>query len=565
MLEDKYQALIIGLQDYMSEKMLFRDFSELCSNLEKISGRLETINVLAGVISNLEKSDLEIFSRLILGRPFPEWSGKKVGIGPSLLYDAIAYVTGIKPEEVIERLNKTGDIGKTVEELLAKKSQTSFFSQELTLAEVMHAIVEISSFEGGKSQLKKTRGIERLLSDASPLEGHYISAILLDDFRIGVGEGNLREALAIAFGVEPGLIEYAIQVRNDFGEVALLAMEGEDALKSVRLVPFHPVRMMLAKQGTISGVLDAEKMIAVEYKYDGARFQCHKQGNVCRIFSRRLEEVTDALPDVIDLLKDAIFEDVIVDGEVIAVQNNRPLPFQTVLRRFRRKHNISEAADAISMIPNLFDILFYKGEMLINRPFSERRNILTNVANKFVTPELISGDEKEIEAYYHSALDLGHEGVMLKRLNSEYTPGIRGKDWIKIKPEADTLDLAVIGAEWGEGKRAHLFGSFLVAAMSGEMLIPVSKVATGFSDENLVWLFSILEKEVIRNDGKMVYFEPTLIFEVGYSEIQKSQSYEGGYALRFPRFISVRIDKDIKEVNTAEDIEERFNLAHKNI
>ena len=547
----------------MTQKMLFRDFSELCLKLEKISGRLETIDILSGVISDLNDNDLDIFTRLILGRPFPEWSGKKVGIGPSLLYDAASYVTGIKPGELIDRLNRTGDIGATIEELMAKKSQTSFFTRDLTLEEVMQAIIEISSFEGGRSQREKTRVIQRLLSDASPLEGHYITAILLEDFRIGVGDGTLREALATAFGVKSDLIEYAYQIRNDYGEVALLARKGEEALKSVRLIPFHPVRMMLAKQGTISGVLASEEKVAVEFKYDGARFQFHKQGEECRIFSRRLEEVTNALPDVVDLLKTSISSDVIADGEVIAVRNGRPLPFQTVLRRFRRKHNVNEATDIITMIPNLFDILFCDGEMLIDMPLSKRREILVSVARSYVTEQIISGNEDEIETYYHSALDAGHEGVMLKRLSSGYTPGVRGKDWIKIKPEADTLDLAVVGAEWGEGKRAHLFGSFLVAALSENRLIPVSKVATGFSDEKLGWLFSILEKDIIRKDKKMVYFEPFLVFEVGYSEIQKSPSYEGGYALRFPRFISVRTDKDIKEINTAADIEDRYVLSHR--
>ena len=549
----------------MIERMLFKDFSNLCLKLEKIPGRLETIDILADLIVDLEESDLEIFSRLILGRPFPEWSGKKLGIGPSLLYDAVAYVTGIKPEEVIECLNRTGDIGSAVEDLLSRKSQTSFFKSELTLEEVMQAIIEISSFGGGKSQREKTRVIQRLFSDSSPLEGHYITAILLEDFRIGVGEGTLREALVRAFRVKSESVEYACQVRNDFGEVALLAKKGDNALKSVRFIPFHPVRMMLAKQGTISKVLAEQNPVAVEYKYDGARFQFHKQGGVCRMFSRRLEEVTNAMPDVVAMLDTSISCDVIADGEVIAVRDGHPLPFQTVLRRFRRKHNIAEAADAITMIPNLFDILYCNGEMLIDLPFSRRREILASVASLHVTPQLISGDEEEIETYYHSALDAGHEGVMLKLPSSKYTPGVRGKDWIKIKPEADTLDLAVVGAEWGEGKRAHLYGSFLVAAGSGsdDRLIPVSKVATGFSDENLAWLFSTLENMIIKKEGKMVYFEPFLVFEVGYSEIQKSTSYEGGYALRFPRFVSVRTDKDLREVNTIDDIEDRYALTHR--
>ncbi len=543
--------------------MLFLDFAEICSRLEKTSGRLDTISILAQTLASLPEDDLPGFCRLILGKPFPEWSGTKLGVGPNLLYEAVAYVTGRKREEIIDRLSSVGDAGAAVEDLISQKSQTSFFSVDLTLADIMAALVEISGMEGGRSQKEKIRVIQRLLSSASPLEAHYITAILLEDFRIGVGEGNLRDAIAQAFSVDPGLVEYANQVRNDIGEVAVLARNGEDALRSVRMVPFHPVRMMLARQGTISGVLEAGEPVAVEYKYDGARFQFHKQNNRCRMYSRRLEEVTSAMPDVVALLNEALPDDVIVDGEVIAVQDGRPMPFQTVLRRFRRKHNVAEAADAITMIPNLFDILYYNQEMLINLPFHERREILTRVATGYVTPQLVSDDETEIEAYYHAALDAGHEGVMLKVRASRYTPGVRGKDWVKIKPEADTLDLVVTGAEWGEGKRAHVFGSFLLSVRSDDRLIPISRVATGFSDEQLSWLYETLQDDIIRRDGKMVYFEPRLVFEIGYSEIQKSPSYEGGYALRFPRFIGMREDKDPEEANTAEDVEERYIQTHR--
>ena len=368
-------------------------------------------------------------------------------------------MTGRRREDVIDQLSRVGDAGAAVEELLSQKSQTSFFTVELTLADIMAGLVEISGMEGGRSQREKIRVIQRLLSSASPLEGHYITAILLEDFRIGVGDGNLRDAIAQAFTVDPKLVEYANQVRNDMGEVSVLALSGEEALRSVRLVPFHPVRMMLARQGTISGVLGEGVRVAVEYKYDGARFQFHKQNGTCRMYSRRLEEVTSAMPDVVALLDGALPDDVIVDGEVIAVQDGRPMPFQMVLRRFRRKHNVAQAADAITMVPNLFDILYYNQEMLIDRPFIERREILTKVSSRYVTPQLVSGKEEEIEDYYHDALDAGHEGVMLKLLDSRYTPGVRGKDWVKIKPEADTLDLVVTGAEWGEGS-AQVFGSF---------------------------------------------------------------------------------------------------------
>lgn len=539
--------------------MNFLRFAELCKEIESIRGRLDTIEHLSAALRNVPSDDLAIFVRMILGRPFPDWSPLKLGIGPNLLYDAVAYVTGKNRDGVIKKLNSVGDLGKAVEEMLASKSQTSFFSEELSLREVYTSFETIARSEGARSQKERLRIIQRLFSLATPLEGHYITGILLDDMRIGVGEGNVRDAIASAFSVPVDRVEYAQQVLNDMGEVAILATQGEAALSGVTLQIFHPVRMMLARQGTISQVLSDAGSIAVEYKYDGARFQFHKKGGIARMYSRRLEDVTDSLPDVVAMLLGATDHDVILDGEVIAIKDGRPMPFQTVLKRFRRKHDVADAVDATMLVPNVFDILYLDGEMLLTRPFSERRKTLGTVLRSYATPQLVSDDLSTIEEYYHQALDAGHEGVMLKLQGSQYTPGMRGKDWVKIKPEVDTLDLVVIGAEWGEGKRAHVYGSFLVAARNDDTLIAVSRVATGLTDENLIWLHGVLKDEVTHHEGRMVYFEPRLVFEIGFSEIQKSPNYEGGYTLRFPRFVRVRDDKDLREANTLGDIADRFS------
>ncbi len=269
--------------------------------------------------------------------------------------------------------------------------------------------------------------------------------------------------------------------------------------------------------------------------------------------------MTGALPDVIGQLVSATDHDVILDGEVIAIRGNRPMPFQSVLRRFRRKHDVAGAQEAIRLVPNVFDILFLDGETLIDLPLSERRKRLDGAVKFFVAPQVVSSDTATIEATYRQALDAGHEGIMLKVLTSPYSPGTRGKNWIKIKPAVDTLDLAVIGAEWGEGKRARLFGSFLLACESGGKLLPLSRVATGFSDEQLAEVYELLKDTVIATAEKEVTFEPTVVFEVGYSEIQISPTYEAGYALRFPRFIRIRDDKDIADIETLDSIRERYS------
>jgi DNA ligase 1 len=543
--------------------MLFMDFSRVCEQLEGTAGRLDMIDIISRVLPGLAPEELPVFVRFVMGRIFPDWSSRKLGIGPNLLYIAIGYVAGMKKEEVVEKINTTGDAGLAIEELLSIKSQTTFFHEDLDIVRVYNELIAIADMEGKKSQREKLLAVRRLLANAHPLEGRYLARIMLEELRIGVGEGSVRDAIAKAFAVDPSLVEHAMQALNDTGEVARLAKLGPAALQDVHITLFHPVRMMLAQQGTIAEMIGEHGRIVAEYKYDGSRFQFHKKGNWARLYSRRLEDVTRSLPDVIEKLIPATDHDVILDGEVIAMKDGKPMPFQSVLRRFRRRHDIAEAQDAIEMVPVVFDILFLDGETLIGLPLRERRKLLENAVSLYLAPQVVSSELKEIEQTYKAALDAGHEGIMIKVPDSPYSPGQRGKNWIKIKPEVDTLDLAVIGAEWGEGKRAHVFGSFLVACQDGGKLIPLSRVATGLSDEQLAEMYELLKDKVIRKSGKEVTFEPGLVLEVGYSELQVSPTYEAGFALRFPRVIRIRDDKGIADIETLESIRERYQRQSK--
>jgi DNA ligase-1 len=417
--------------------------------------------------------------------------------------------------------------------------------------------------KGSKSQKEKLKFVKRLFANAKPIEGRYLARIMLSEMRIGVGDGNVREAVAKAFSVPAALVEHAYQAVNDLGEVALLAKRGEKALEEVNIELFRPVKMMLAKQGTIAEMIQEQGSIAAEFKYDGTRFQFHKRGDEFKIYSRKLEDVTDAMPDISELLMNCTEHDVILDGEIIAVKNGKPMPFQYVLKRFRRRHDIEAHVENIRLIPNVFDILLLDNESQIEKPFTERRRILEENVREYVAPQIVSGDISEVEEFYRDALDEGHEGIMVKSLSAAYTPGQRVREWIKIKPEVDTIDLAVIGAEWGEGKRAGYFGSFLLACRDeNDELYPVSKVATGISDEMLALIYDSLKESVISESGNFVRFEPETVFEVGYAEIQKSVNYESGYALRFPRFIRMRDDKGIDEIETISSINERFTIQN---
>ena len=538
--------------------MQFLEFARICERLEGIPGRLDMIEEVAAVLPRLGDDELPVFVRFVMGRVFPDWSTNKLGVGPNLLYDAVAYVVGTKRETVREAINAIGDAGRAVEDLLARKEQTSFFVQELDLVDVYREFGRMAAAGGQRSQREKLRVAQGLFGNARPLEGRYLTRLMLEELRIGMGEGNVRDAVARAFDIDVRLVEHAHQAMNDLGEVALLARRDPGALARVTIEPFRPVKMMLAQAGTIAGQLTDHGEVAVEYKYDGSRFQFHKQGDVCRIYSRRLEEVTESLPDIARQLQEATDHDVILDGEAVAVRDGRPMPFQYVIRRFRRKHKVDAMMEKIELVPRVFDILYLDGETLMDRPLGERRTILEEVLGAHVAEQFRVGDAAAAEAIYADALALGHEGVMVKVLDSPYTPGVRGRLWVKVKPGVETLDLAVVGAEWGEGRRAKMFGSFLLAVQDQGRLLPVGKVATGITDETLAELYTLFKDSVIARSGKEVTLEPAVVFEVGYSEIQTSPNYESGYALRFPRFVRVREDKSVDEVETLDTLAERY-------
>ncbi len=538
--------------------MLLGEFAEICERLEALSGRLEMIDLLARELPRLDDRELPVFVRFIMGRIFPDWSPLKLGIGPNLLYDAVAYVAGRRREAVVTAVSDEGDAGRAIEKLLAGKEQTSFFSEEMAVADVYAAFGEIAEAGGERSQRAKLLAVRKLFANTSPREGRYLARLILGELRIGIGEGNVRDAIAKAFSLDPAAVDHAYQAMNDLGEVARLARQGEGALLGVRIEIFRPVKMMLAQQGTIPEMIAEHGSVAAEYKYDGSRIQFHRKGDEIRVYSRKLEEVTGALPDVIAKLAAATDHDVILDGEAVATKDGRPMPFQFVLRRFRRKYEIEAHAGQIELVPHIFDILVLDGETLIDLPFSERRRRLEGALSAHVAPQLVSGDPAALEGFYNAALDAGHEGIMVKDPDSRYQPGVRGRHWIKVKPVVDTLDLAVIGGEWGEGRRAHLFGSFLLACQDRGRLLAVGKVATGFTDEMLAAMYESLKDLVVSRSGKEVSFEPRTVFEVGYSEIQASPNYESGFALRFPRFIRVRDDKGVEEIESLESLRSRF-------
>ncbi|ALM76177.1 ATP-dependent DNA ligase [Thermococcus barophilus] len=555
--------------------MLYKELAELYRRLEKTTLKTLKTRFVADFLKKVEDEELlEIVPYLILGKVFPDWDERELGVGEKLLIKAVAMATGINAEWIENSVKDTGDLGESVALALQKRKQRSFFGQPLTIKRVYKTLVKVAETTGEGSQDRKLKYLANLFMDAEPIEGKYLARTILGTMRTGVAEGLLRDAIAEAFRVKPELVERAYMLTSDFGFVTKIAkLEGNEGLSKVTIQIGKPIKPMLAQMAANvrEALVEMGGEAEFEIKYDGARVQVHKDGDKVIIYSRRLENVTKSIPEVVERIKKSIKpEKAIVEGELVAVgEEGRPRPFQYVLRRFRRKYNIQEMIEKIPLELNLFDVLYVDGENLIDTPFIERRKKLESIveANQWikVAENLITKSPEEAEEFYHKALDMGHEGLMAKRLDSVYEPGNRGKKWLKIKPTMENLDLVIIGAEWGEGRRAHVLSSFLLGAYDPGTgtFVPVGKVGSGFTDEDLVEFTKMLKPLIKKEKGKFVEIEPKVVIEVTYQEIQKSPKYESGFALRFPRYVALREDKSPEDADTLERIAQLYELQER--
>ncbi len=548
--------------------MRFRDFAEFCESIEKVSSTLELTARVASFLKKAE-SDRELYDIVLflMGKVYPPWDERELGVGVGLLYEVLGNVSGVNKRTIEDMIREYGDLGIAAEKLVKGKKMSTLTFEELTIGRVRETFDEVSALVGEGSRKRKVLLLTGLYGLASPIEAKYLTRLILSEMRLGIGEGIMRDAIARAFGIPPEVVEKAYMITNDLGRVAVVAKnEGREGLERLKIQLHVPIKMMLAQvaENAEEAVREMGE-VAVEWKFDGSRVQVHWGQGRITIYSRRLENVTNALPEIADEIKKCVDEDVILDGEVIAVKDGKPMPFQHVLRRFRRKHDVHRMVEKIPLEVYFFDIIYRKGE-LIDKPLSERRKILEEVVKEsgkiHVAKQIVTGEVGEIERMFREAVDAGHEGVMMKNPSSPYIPGKRGKHWLKLKAVMETLDLVVVGGEWGEGKRSHLLSSYELACIdptSGEFL-KVGKVATGFTDEDLEELTELFKPIIVKHEGKRVEFQPKYVFEVAYQEIQKSPKYESGYALRFPRFIRLRDDKDVEEADTIERVERLFKM-----
>ncbi|PSP76517.1 DNA ligase [Halobacteriales archaeon QS_1_68_20] len=558
--------------------MEFEEFAARAAEIEAASADTEIVDLVTDLLAAAGE-DLPVIARFVQGRVFPAWSSTKLDVGPNLCYEAIARAAGqnVSADDVEARVAEVGEIGEVAAgyEFGGQQGLSAFGGggrDGLTVAEVYDELGRLAASEGEGSEGTKLDVLFGLFNRCDPGEARYLARLVLSEMRIGVGGGSVRDAVAAAFDVPVETVERALQVSNDYGEGARTARdEGEAGLDAMELELGRPVRAMLAQTGTVTEALAEWDEVACEVKYDGARVQVHydpeglnaqksavgtaDDARTVGVYSRNMEDVTDALPEVVEFVEDDCDGPAILDGEVVAVRDGEPLPFQEVLRRFRRKHEVERAREEVAVELHAFDCLHADGTDLLDAALVDRREHLEDVLPEATSEFLVSDDAEEVEEMDADALEAGHEGIMLKNPRSAYTPGRRGKNWLKRKPDVETLDLVVTGAEWGEGRRAQFLGTFLLSARAEGEFETIGKVATGITDEKLADLTGLLEPYVEAERGKEVDLEPAVVFEVGYEEIQESPTYSSGYALRFPRFVAVRDDKEPGDADTLERVE----------
>ena len=549
----------------------YSSLAEAFERLERLSSRKAKIALIAQFLRQCPEDVLDTVAVFLANQVFPGWDPRELGIGTKLMQRIIAKAAGVPESEVTERFKRLGDLGLVAEELLkGRRTATLLSSRPLTVGEVRETFEKIAEVEGEGAVTRKMRLMMGLLARARPKEARYLVRQVLEELRTGVRENTVEEAISQAFGVSRKLVERAHMLSNDIGLVAkVAATKGDEGLREIDLKPMRPIKPMLAQaaRNVKEALAEVGGKGAVETKLDGARVQIHSDGEEVRVFTRRIEDVTHALPDLVEAVKECVDADeFILEGEAVAInpETGKPRPFQELLHRIKRKYDIEEVRREIPVEVYLFDCLYVDGESLVDAPFRERRRRLEEIVDEeegrlMLVDQIITDDPREAAEMFHRALEMGHEGVMVKDLDADYTPGVRGKKMLKVKPVLETLDCVVVGGVWGKGKRKGLISSYLLAVWdeNKEKLLEVGKVGTGMDDETLERLTKLFVEEkdlIVEESGREVRFKPEVVFEVEFEDIQKSPKYSSGFALRFPRLVRVREDLGPEDADTIEKV-----------
>jgi DNA ligase-1 len=573
--------------------------------IEATTKRLEMTDLLVDLLKNTPKAIIDKVVYLTQGKIYPDFVGLEIGVAEKLAIKALARASGTKDIELLQLLAKVGDIGEVAEEAMKKKKQATLAAQEtLTVQRVYDTLDKMAKTTGSGAVDSKMTLLAGLLSGASPKEAKFIMRTVTGNLRLGIADMTVLDALAIAYGggkEARELVERAYNISSDLGRVAnIVAEKGLEGVKKFQVLVFEPIRPMLAERlSSAEEILEklGGKCIA-EYKYDGERVQAHKKGNEVILYSRRLEDISSQYPDAIELVKEHVkAKEAIMEGECVAIdlETGEMRPFQELMHR-RRKYEIERAMEQYPVSLFMFDALYVDGKDLTLDAYLVRRKALEKALKESdrvkAAKHIITSKAKELEKFFEEAIADGCEGLVCKAIgkDSVYQAGARGWLWIKYKRDyksemTDTVDLVIVGAFHGRGKRAGTYGALLLAAYNPDTdtFETVTKCGTGFTDKDLANLPEMLRKHIIpRKHSRVqsmleadVWFEPKVVLEILGAEITLSPIHTcaidsirkgSGLAIRFPRFTgNYRVDKAAEDATTSTEVVEMYRGQLKKI
>ncbi len=467
-------------------------------------------------------------------------SGYLSGLDPGSVAPAVAFLSGVIPQ---------GALG--VGWATIGSPPVPARTPSLEVGDVMDVFDELITLGGAGSNAKRRQLVEGLLARAGSDEQSFLHGLMTGEIRQGALEGIMVEAVAEAAAVAAQAVRRATMLNGRIWEVAPLAIDGgREALEAVGLTLFRPVKPMLAQSAeTVADALDRTGPAAVEWKLDGIRIQVHREEERVEVYTRNLNPVTDRLGELVDVVRAFDCGTAVLDGEALFVDpEGRPARFQETAGRFT-----TDDMDDRGIRPFFFDVLHADGDDLIDRPLAERRRVLEQIAGDHVVPHGVAATPEDADGVLEAALADAHEGVVVKALDSVYEAGRRGGSWIKVKP-VHTLDLVVLAAEWGHGRRQGWLSNLHLGAREGDDWVMVGKTFKGLTDELLTWQTERLQEIEVRRSRSTVYVKPELVVEIGLDGVQVSTRYPGGVALRFARVRGYRPDKDPTEADTIDAV-----------
>jgi len=537
-----------------------RGFVQLAEAVGATSKKLEKLRLISEFFRALSTSDAALAARFLSAHPFAGYDERTLGVGGRMLSRVIAEAAGKTGESLTTTYLKHGDLGDMAEELLARTHHDG----DLSLAEVARLFEDLAAV---RSQEQKAGLLAKAFVRASAGDVKYMVKIITGDLRIGSKESLVEEAIGKAYERPLAEVRRANMMTGDIGETLTLAAENRLSSAMVRL--FHPLGFMLAAPvETAEDLFDKAaddleaSALLVEEKYDGIRAQVHKDKNgKVRIFSRTLDEVTE-FPELVQPIRELPGE-LIVDGEILAWQDTRPLPFTELQKRLGRKQIDLWMQHDIPVKFVAFDLLYQDGELLLDERLADRKRRLDAIFANAATALRVAGKSEcktaeAVQRAFRESLAAGHEGIVAKATHSPYTPGRRGGFWFKLKEPFATLDVVVTAVEYGHGKRHKVLSDYTFAVRNGEKLLNIGKAYSGLTDAEILEHTDFFLRHTIEDQGYRRTVEPKIVLEVAFNNIQKSSRHESGYALRFPRIVRIRTDKAVAEIDTLENVAELF-------